>query len=341
MMGVKVAGQLEGATLPEWIRILPLGKVELSDRREPFEVDGASLAAMVAAFRSRGVDLVIDYEHQSLQGERAPAAGWIKDLEARPDGLWAKVEWTRQAREYLLSKEYRYFSPVLRLDPATRRPTALMHLGLTNVPAIKRLPPLVAKWGGKQAAAGAQGSGPEGQALGRPGEARGRTMEKIKRMLGLDPEADEGALASRVLEVWGDLAAAVNLPLDASVSQLTGALAALQAGEASLRESREELVTLKACMAAEAADKAVGEALQAGKISPAQKEWALEYFRQDPQGFATYVARAPKLVPVGEGLALLGEDRSAAAGLLPEELALCRSLNLAPEEYLKAKDQTA
>ena len=130
--------------------------MELSDSREPFEVDAASLAAMVTAFRSRGVDLVIDYEHQSLQGERAPAAGWIKDLEARPDGLWARVEWTRQAREYLLSKEYRYFSPVLRLDPESRRPLALMHLGLTNVPAIKRLPPLVAKLGAAGEFAGPQ-----------------------------------------------------------------------------------------------------------------------------------------------------------------------------------------
>ena len=175
------------ATLPEWIRILPLGQVELSDSREPFEVDAASLAAMVAAFRSRGVDLVIDYEHQSLQGERAPAAGWIKDLEARPDGLWARVEWTRQAREYLLSKEYRYFSPVLRLDPATRRPLALMHLGLTNVPAIKRLPPLVAKWGGEMTGAAAQGPGPEDQAGGEPGRGKGEDHGKNQGFTGVEP----------------------------------------------------------------------------------------------------------------------------------------------------------
>ena len=327
-MAEKVAGQMETAALPEWIRILPLGKVELSDSREPFEVDAASLAAMVAAFRSRGVDLVIDYEHQSLQGERAPAAGWIKDLEARPDGLWARVEWTRQAGEYLLSKEYRYFSPVLRLEPETRRPMVLMHLGLTNVPAIKCLPPLVAKWGGKAGAAA--NSGKEG----------GGSMERIKAWLGLDPEVAAEAAASRLLEFLGDLGAALNLPRDASASQLKGAVAAGRAGEASLRDSISELAVLKARLAAEGADKAVGEALAAGKISPAQQEWALEYFRQDPEGFATYVARAPKTVPVGEVLALLGEDRSAAA-LLPEEVALCRSLNLAPEAYLQAKEKTA
>ena len=146
-MTPNAVSQDQTPVLPEWIRVLPRGTVELSDHREPFQVDEASLMSMAADFRSRGVDLVIDYEHQSLQGERAPAAGWIKDLEARGDGLWARVEWTQQARDYLEKKEYRYFSPVLRLDPDTRRPLALMHVGLTNVPAIKHLPPLVARWG--------------------------------------------------------------------------------------------------------------------------------------------------------------------------------------------------
>lgn len=135
--------------LPEWIRILPLGKVELADNRAAFTVDAESLQKMVTAFRQRGIDLVIDYEHQSLNGERAPAAGWIKTLEARADGLWAKVDWTEQAKSYLAAKEYRYFSPVLRLDPKDRRPIALMHVGLTNVPAINNLPPLVAKLAAK------------------------------------------------------------------------------------------------------------------------------------------------------------------------------------------------
>ena len=148
-MTSNAVSQDQTPALHEWIRVLPLGTVELSDHREPFMVDEASLMSMAADFRSRGVDLVIDYEHQSLQGERAPAAGWIKDLEPRPDGLWARVDWTQQARDYLEKKEYRYFSPVLRLDPETRRPIALMHVGLTNVPAIKHLPPLVARWGGR------------------------------------------------------------------------------------------------------------------------------------------------------------------------------------------------
>ncbi|MCL4503099.1 MAG: phage protease [Deltaproteobacteria bacterium] len=320
--------------MPDWLRILPLGEVELSDSREPFEVDAASLAAMVTAFRSRGVDLVIDYEHQSLQGERAPAAGWIKDLEARSDGLWARVEWTRQAREYLLSKEYRYFSPVLRLDPETRKPLALMHLGLTNVPAIKRLPPLVAKL----SAAGGSGS-TDTKVIIPEQEMRGM-MDKIKELLGLNPEMMDDAVAGRMLEVLGNLAEALKLPPEASMAQIMSALAAMQAVDASLRERTAELAALKARLAAEAAEKAVNAALQAGKITPAQKGWALEYFRQDPQGFTTYVAKAPKTVPLGELLSLQDDERSRVSGLAPEELGICRTLNLAPEKYLAAKEQT-
>ena len=52
------------------------------------------------------------------------------------------------------------------------------------------------------------------------------------------------------------------------------------------------------------------EALQAGKVSPAQRGWALEYCRRDPEGFQTYADRAPKLVPTGEELQILREDHS-------------------------------
>jgi phage I-like protein len=338
------ASQNQAPTLPEWIRVLPLGRVELSDHREPFQVDEASLQAMVAAFRSRGVDLVIDYEHQSLQGERAPAAGWIKELEARPDGLWARVDWTQQAKDYLEKKEYRYFSPVLRLDPESRKPTALMHVGLTNVPAINHLPPLVARWGGEAAAEEElQVGAPGGRTPARmtdPGKEKGNMVEKLKHLMGLDPEVEEGAVFGQALEEFLYLAGILNLPDDVSVAQLKGAVEALTAGAARLAETEEELQALQARLASETVDRAVAAALQAGKVSPAQRGWALEYCRRDPEGFQTYVDRAPKLVPTGEELQLLREDRNEEAGLLPEELAVCRALNVSPEAYLKAKAQT-
>jgi phage I-like protein len=338
-MTLKAASQNQTYALPEWIRLLPLGTVELSDHREPFTVDEAALASMATDFRSRGVDLVIDYEHQSLQGERAPAAGWIKGLEARGDGLWARVDWTQQAREYLKRREYRYFSPVLRLDPETRRPIALMHVGLTNVPAIKHLPPLVARWGGEAAAPG--GPRPEEPAVKLDTEKeKAIMMEKLKRLMGLQPEVEEGAVCGKALEAFRDLATILNLSGEASLAQLKGAVEALKAGAARLVETEEELQALKARLAEETADRVVAEALKAGKVSPAQRGWAVEYFRRDPEGFRTYVDRAPKLVPLGEDLQLLKVDHTDETGLLPEELAICRSLKVSPEAYLKARAQT-
>jgi phage I-like protein len=326
-------------SLPDWILLLPAGRVELVDRPDPLQLDPESLAALVGAFRSRGVDLVIDYEHQSLQGRPAPAAGWIKDLEARTDGLWARVEWTPQAREYLRNREYRYFSPVLQLDPESRKPRALLQVGLTNVPAIKRLPPLVAKWeaparpGEKEAVAVPQRITQEKKTR------KGGEVEKLKLIMGLPPEMDEQTLWGKVLEVWQSLAATLKLPEEATASQILQAVKALQMEVDRLQGVEEELRTQKSQAAAETTARVVEEAMKAGKIAPAQKSWALEYYRQDPGGFQTFVARAPQLVPTRMELKVR-QDLQAPGHLQPEELALCRSLNLAPEQYLQAKART-
>ena len=319
-----------GVNLPEWILLLPAGRVELVDRPEPLQVDPESLASLVRTFRSRGVDLVIDYEHQSLHGRQAPAAGWIKDLEARPDGLWAKVEWTPQAREYLRNREYRYFSPVLQLDPVTRKPQALMQVGLTNVPAIKKLPPLVAKW---EAAAGPGWIPPEEK--GR----KGADVEKLRLIMGLPPEADDQTLGARLLEFCQNLAAVLKLPGEATASQILEAVRALQGEIERLQGVEAELRQLKSKVAADSTNQAVEEAMKAGKIAPAQKAWALEYYRQDPGGFQAFVARAPQLVPTRLELKL-SRDFQTPGPLHPEELSLCRSLNLSPEQYLQAKART-
>ncbi len=327
------------AELPEWLRLLPLGQVNLVDGRPPFEVDPQSLADLVQAFGARGTDLVIDYEHQSLKGGQAPAAGWIKDLEVREDGLWAKVEWTGQAEEYLKRREYRYFSPVLRLDPESRRPQELMNVALTNIPAIQGLSPLVAKWGGEPLAEGKawEGISAEGASVREACREQGGWAEDLKARLGLAAEAPEGELWRKSVELFRDLAQTLSLPEEATACQLQGAVEALKAEGAPVETLKEELAALKARLCEETTVKAVKEAIVAGKISPAQKEWALSYCRRDPESFKQYVDKAPRVVPVGERLNL-GEERGREdQGLTPEELAVCRTMNLTPEAYSQAK----
>src|SRR5690348_2984540 len=56
----------------------------------------------------REIELDIDYDHKANGGD---AAGWVRQAEARPDGLWILVEWTKSAYGKIKERAYRYFSP--------------------------------------------------------------------------------------------------------------------------------------------------------------------------------------------------------------------------------------
>ena len=102
-----------GGAAPEWVHLFPSGPMVGRCRRR---FDLAEPDAVIADFRKRGVDLPIDYEHQSDTPEAkrnglVPAAGWIRDLRVDDTGLWGRVEWTDTAREMIARHKYRYLSP--------------------------------------------------------------------------------------------------------------------------------------------------------------------------------------------------------------------------------------
>ena len=49
-----------------------------------------------------------------------------------------------------------------------------------------------------------------------------------------------------------------------------------------------------------AAEELVQTALKSGKITAAQKEWAVAYALSDKEGFKAFVDKAPVVVPVGK-----------------------------------------
>lgn len=112
-------GDVELTGVPETIAVLPLGHV-VSSKGE-FDVDEGSFQAMKAQIAQRGVDLVVDYEHQTLKGVEAPAAGWVKELKLEGGSIVAVVEWTPRGAEYLKNKEYRYLSPVVNVRRADNK----------------------------------------------------------------------------------------------------------------------------------------------------------------------------------------------------------------------------
>lgn len=130
---------------PNEFQVFPYGEIQI-EGGPPFVVDDAIMDRIVERFSARGLDMVVDYEHQTEANVEAPAAGWIKRLVNRGTaGLWAVVEWTARAREYLANREYRYFSPVFMLSPKNGL-VELLRVGLTNAPRLNGISPIVAKW---------------------------------------------------------------------------------------------------------------------------------------------------------------------------------------------------
>jgi len=133
------------AGAPGEFQILPEGKIDINGD-DPAYLDENAALGIIAAFRERGNDMVIDYEHQTLTNGQAPAAGWIRDLVWKgKEGLWALADWTNRAKEYLENREYRYFSPVMLISNSDRKVVRLINVALTNSPAINNLKPIIAK----------------------------------------------------------------------------------------------------------------------------------------------------------------------------------------------------
>jgi len=130
-------------------RILPADAFRAQDGR-PKEVAAWVLSEargreLVIAAEQRSMDYVIDYEHQTLSGARAPAAGWFKALEWRPDGLYATdARWTDAAKGMIAAREYRFISPVFTYSAQTGEVLALVNIALTNNPALHGLTDLSA-----------------------------------------------------------------------------------------------------------------------------------------------------------------------------------------------------
>ena len=292
--------------VPEVIRVLPKGHV--SSTKGDFEVDDRDIAGIIRQFKARRLDLVIDYEHQTLSDVQAPAAGWIKDLYPGEDALMARVEWTKKGREYIANKEYRYLSPVVLVKNADQHAAVFHSAALTNTPAITGMFAII----NSDALSIEEEEEPRMELsalielLGlEEGTAEEDVLKRIKELTqqaaeegqggqeGKEGPAKEGTqlVANKtVLDLLG-------LPENARTEDVTARIMAFKAGDSVLQQRVAEL---EKQAASQKAEELVGLALKDGKLSPAQKEWAVAYALSDPKGFAKFVEKAPVVVPMGK-----------------------------------------
>src|SRR5690606_23118612 len=255
--------------------------------------------AVLTAFAENGIDLPIDYEHQSLAADDkagpVPAAGWIKALEVRDGALWGRVQWTPRAAELIAAREYRYLSPVFR--HVQGRVVALAGAGLVHYPNLD-LTPVANR---------------QGDAMSDPID-----LAPIAEALGAPADADAAQLAAHA----ASLRRRAESP-DPAEGVPTSQHKAVAAA----------LARLQADVAEQKAETAVAEAMRAGKLAPALKDWAMGYASRDPDGFAAWAAAAPVIVaPQSDAHAA-----KAPETLTEEERYVCAQLGLTEADFIAHK----
>lgn len=330
---------VDAETPPTEIRLLPAGAFSATDGRPgalakggTWKLDAELARAVIARVDATTVDIVIDYEHQSLlakeNGQPAPASGWLKKLEWREGasdaggGLWATdVSWTPPALAKLTNKEYRYLSPVFVFDEEGRV-LALDSVALTNRPGLDTLNPLVSRG------------------------VLSRLFGRLKASLDtLNPLVSRAALSL----LTGDLEAH-DVDKDQQIAALTNERNTATTQVAALTQERDGLKTQLAALTAErdglksAADQAKADAdkkahaelltaaLTDGRLTPAQKPWAE---KQPLAALTEFLDAAAAVADLTRRQAKPGE--AGAGGLSTEELAMCTRMGVSAEDFLKAK----
>ena len=327
--------EVDVSEAPEIISILPLGHV-ISSKGE-FNVDVESFAAMKQEIAKRGVDLVVDYEHQTLTGNRAPAAGWVKELILRDNDIAARVEWTSAAAEYLKNKEYRYLSPVVSARKTDGKAVDIHSLALTNTPAIEGLTAIV-----------------NSSTFNKEDNKTMDIIQELAKLLGLGEGATEEQVLEAIKAALSDLQALksageiktdetvvankavcelLDLKAGAPAADVTAKIMALKGGIIGGVNVLEQLKALQKQNDERDANDSVTMALKNGKITPAQKDWALSYALSDKAGFASFVEKAPQIVPMGS----IVDGGEPPVSKKPDEatMLVCKQLGLSTEEVEK------
>lgn len=318
--------------VPREIQILSLGHWE-HPKQGPFDVTTDTVRQCVNNFRTSGRDVVIDYEHQTLSGKEAPAAGWIKEMINKGgEGLWGIIEWTDKAREYIRGKEYRFQSPVLLLNSKSKtsgeRIGAVIHsAGLTNSPFVDGLQPIINKEEVKSEMNFLQkikelfgltaDTATEDDAL-QAVTGLTKFVTAIKEALGLQADASQtqveesisglkkakasgtppgSAVAEKVVAAK-EVLTILELKEDATVDDIRAKVVALK--NPSQYVSKQDFEKLESKLALKDRDELVAQAIAQGKVTPAQKDWAQAYALKDPAGFKAYVEKSPQVVPLNK-----------------------------------------
>ena len=137
--------QLSESEDTKWVHALPLGEYQHPKygliKVDP---DRAKRFADNVKTKVRGIEPSLNYNHDNDSSEGA--TGWVKDAEARSNGLWLFVEFVKDAAQKIREKKFKYFSIEFAdewIDTQGKKfQDVVMGGAITNRPFMKNLVPL-------------------------------------------------------------------------------------------------------------------------------------------------------------------------------------------------------
>ncbi len=292
LRSIDMCRELSDGQVPEWIELVPGGaNIEGRDGRK---FKNPSPDDIIAAFQNNAAPLPIDVEHSSAikapQGEPAPAAGWIVEMEVRGEGaIWARVEWTEAGALSIRKREYRFISPgFLRDTNGVIR--EIIHAGLTNQPNF-RLTSL-----NREGTPNPEGKPMDPKLLKLLGLEEGATIEEIcaaVTTLKATITTNTAAIEKHGAEL--EVARSKNMPsleLYVPRSDHDKVVTDLATARAEITKTTETAFASRVTTAIEAA-------LKAGKITPATKDFYLSTCHNEDglKAFEKFSGAAPDIVP--------------------------------------------
>lgn len=303
--------------VPVEIQVIPYGFHQTP--KGDFTCDEESAEMVINAFAAQVNDMVADYEHQTLHGGEAPAAGWIKELINKGhDGIWAVMDWTEKAKQYIANKEYRYVSPVFIKRVSDNKVVRLINVALTNQPNIDGMVPLINKLSA------------DSFQLPATKKEEVTIMKDLLALLGLPETATEAEAIAAVNALMGNKAVVANkavltalgLAEGAGESEVVATVMANKQGHDTIEKLTQQVNKLTDQLKAkegEDVEAMVNKAIEGdgkgSKLTPAQKDWALKYAKEDLDGFKVFLNKAPYAV-LKEQIA--GSDLAAGGDALDE-----------------------
>lgn len=344
------------------VQLLPAGLFKSIDGR-PADVSNQQWLMDEVAFEQLKAnspymigDIVIDYEHQTLKapknGQPAISSGFfhIDDLKFIPEkGLFIKPRWTDKAQAHLSAGEYKYISAVFDYDRKTGRPTWLHSAGLVNRPGVDGMEPLA-----QLAAEQFHSNKTHSITLKNEDNAVNPILQAVLQALGItvngDLPTETAALSALQTQVTTALAA-----LQANASKVDGLnqqVVALSANPsvvdpskyvpiAAVTELQNSLAALQAQVTSGEVESLVALGAKEGKILTSMKSWATELGNKDVTQLKAFLDATPAIAALKgkqtDNLNLDDNNEDDVTALSADDKEAAKLLGMSHEDFTKQK----